>query len=84
MTGTIIEFFRSKLAFSSQQPPLLPIERAMAKRWVKERLKRMYPDLRNDPRALEAAYRSLSLEPLAGQGEGGETLFEVILPGRLE
>jgi len=84
MAGTIIEFFRSKLAALQSPPPLLPIERAMAKRWVKERLKRMYPDLRNDPRALEAAYRALSLEPRAGQGEGGETLFDLTLPGRVD
>ena len=56
----------------------------MAKRWVKERLKVLYPELRADPRALEAAYRDLSLEALPGAGEGGEALFEVILPGRLD
>ena len=61
-----------------------PVERRLAKRWVKERLKKMYPELRADPRALEAAYQALRIEAHAGAGEGGEALFEVILPGRLD
>ncbi len=77
----IFELIRQKL---QGEPPLHPVDRQMAKRWVKERLKSMYPDLRSDPRALEAAYQSLSLEPLEGCGEGGERLYEVSLPGRIE
>jgi hypothetical protein len=77
----IVEFFRSRLQGA---PPVTPIERTLAKRWVKERLKRIFPELRHDPRALEEAYRALSLEPVEGAGKGGETLFEVILPGRLD
>lgn len=79
MAGAIIEFFRSKLGGS---PPLKAVERLAARQWVKERLKRMYPELRDDPKALDAAYRSLSLEPRPGAGEGGATVFEVILPER--
>ncbi len=77
---SIFELIRSKL---QGEPPIHPIDGMMAKRWVKERLKTMYPELRADPRALEAAYQSLSLDPLEGQGEGGERLFEISLPGRL-
>jgi hypothetical protein len=73
----VIEFLRARLR---GEPPVHPIERMMAKRWVKERLKVMDPSLRTDPRALEAAYRRLSIEALPGAGEGGETLFEVIVP----
>jgi hypothetical protein len=76
----IFELIRSKL---QGEPPIHPIDRMMAKRWVKERLKVMYPELRADPRALEAAYQSLTLDALEGQGEGGERLFEISLPGRL-
>lgn len=77
--------FLAKLRLVFQgEPPLHPLDRRMAKRWVKERLKRMYPELRADPRALEEAYRSLSLDPLDGRGEGGEPLFEISLPGRLD
>jgi hypothetical protein len=80
MASAILEYFRHKFAAA---PPVPPMERAMAKRWVKERLKRMYPELRADPRALEDAYQALSLEPRPGLGEGGETVFEVVLPGRI-
>lgn len=81
MSSAIIEFFRSKF---SAPPPIAPIERMMAKRWVKERLKTMYPELKNDPKALEEVYQSLSLEPRPGLGKGGEMMFEVVLPGRLD
>lgn len=82
MASAILEYFRSK--FATPPSPLQPIERAMAKRWVKERLKRMYPELRSDPRALEEAYQALSLEPRPGSGKGGSMMFEVVLPGRLD
>jgi hypothetical protein len=75
---TILEFLRSKL---QGEPPLNPLDRRMAKRWVKERLKRLYPELRLDPEALEKAYHELGLEPREGAGKGGATVFEVTLPG---
>ncbi len=78
---TIFDFLKQKL---HGIPPVSAVERVMAKRWVKERLKRMYPELRHDPRALEETYRSLSLEPRPGAGKGGAMMFEIVLPGRLE
>lgn len=78
---TIFEFIKARLQGA---PPVSPVERIMAKRWVKERLKRMYPELRHDPRALEEAYRSLTLEPRPGAGKGGSMMFEIDLPGRLD
>ncbi len=74
---TIFEFLRSKL---QGEPALHPIDRMIAKRWVKERLKKIYPELRLDPRALERAYQELGLEPHEGSGKGGATVFEVTLP----
>ncbi len=65
---TIFEFLKAKLG---AEPPLNSVDRTIAKRWVKERLKRIFPELRNDPRALEQAYRDLSLEPRPGIGKGG-------------
>ena len=66
-----------KKAFRSE-PPLHPIERKMAKRWIKQRLVSVFPELRNDPAALENAYQSLSLDPRPGTDEGdGETVFEM-------
>lgn len=75
---TIFEFFRSKLR---GEPPLHPLDRRIAKRWVKERLKRLYPELRLDPKALEQAYQELGLEPCEGTGKGGATVFKITLPG---
>jgi len=77
----IFEFIKSRL---QGEEPLRPLERVLAKRWVKERLKSMYPELRQDPRALEAMYQSLSLEPREGSGKGGAMLFEIVLPGKIE
>ena len=75
---TIFEFLRSRL---KGEPPLHPMDRRLAKRWVKERLKRLYPELRLDPKALEQAYQDLGVEPLEGRGRGGATVFEINLPG---
>ncbi|MFZ4775911.1 MAG: hypothetical protein ACOYM3_11125 [Terrimicrobiaceae bacterium] len=75
---TIFEFLRSKL---QGEPPLHPIDQRMAKRWVKERLKKLYPELRLDPEALERAYQELGLEPQPGAGKGGATVFKITLPG---
>ena len=75
---TIWELLRSKL---QGEPALHPMDRKIAKRWVKERLKRLYPELRNDPRGLEKAYQELGLEPREGSGKGGATVFEITLPG---
>jgi hypothetical protein len=58
-------------------PVVHPVDRGLAKRWIKQRLLAVFPELRGNPQALEAAYRSLSLEPQPG-GEGElETVFEL-------
>lgn len=77
----ILEFLKSRLQGA---PPVTPAERILAKRWVKERLKKIFPELRHDPRALEEAYQSLSLEAQPGAGKGGSTLFEIITPRRID
>jgi hypothetical protein len=58
-------------------PVVHPIDQGMAKRWVKQRLLAVFPELRGNPRALEAAYRSLSLEPRPGGPDEMETVFEL-------
>ena len=69
-----------KRAFRTE-PALHPIDRRMAKHWIKQRLMVVFPDLRGDPAALERAYRSLDLEPRAGDEEGeAGTVFEMSLP----
>lgn len=64
-----------------REPDLHPVERGMARRWIKQRLVTVFPELRNNPAALEHAYRTLSLEPRAGSEAGdAETVFELNLP----
>ena len=47
----------------------------------KQRLLVVFPELRNNPRALETAYQSLGLSPRPGTEEGdAETVFEMSLP----
>ena len=75
---TIFEFLRTRL---QGEPPLHPMDRRIAKHWVKERLKRLYPELRLDPKGLEQAYQNLGVEPHEGSGKGGATVFEITLPG---
>ncbi len=70
-----------KRAFSSQ-PEIHPIEQGMARRWIKQRLVTVFPELRNNPVALEKAYRTLGLQPRQGQEAGeAETVFELTVPG---
>ncbi len=64
---------------------LHPLDHRMAKEWVKRRLKKIYPELAQDPQKLEAAYRSLNLTGRPGQTEEEpETVFEMSLPGEPE
>ncbi len=58
-------------------PVVHPVQRGLAKRWVKQRLLAVYPELRGDPKALEAAYRSLSLEAQPGAPGEPDIVFEI-------
>jgi hypothetical protein len=74
-----MKFFRKALG---REPALHPIDRGLAKQWVKKRLVLVFPELKDDPKALEAAYQSLSLEPQMGTEEGDQAIyFEMHLPG---
>ena len=64
-------------------PAVHPVENGMARRWIKQRLTAVFPELRNNPAALERAYPTLGLEPRAGHGEDeAETVFELRMPGQ--
>jgi hypothetical protein len=80
MSSAIIEYFKRQLG---AEKPIHPIDKQAAKRWVKQRLAHIFPELRGDPEALEKAYRELDLEAQPGSGKGGSTIFEAILPGKL-
>jgi hypothetical protein len=58
-------------------PVVHPVDRGLAKRWIKQRLLVVFPELRGNPQALEAAYRSLSLDPRPGEPGENETVFEI-------
>ena len=80
MSGGVIDFLKKALG---AEPKLNPVDRGLAKQWIKKRLIVVFPELRNDPKALEQAYRQLSLEPREGTEEGdAETVFEMSLPER--
>jgi hypothetical protein len=58
-------------------PKVHPVERGLARHWTKQRLIAVFPELRTDPRRLEAAYRALDLEPRPSDTNPGEMVFEV-------
>ncbi len=58
-------------------PKIHPVDRGLAKHWTKQRLLAVFPELRDDPRRLEAAYRSLDLTPRPSETNASETVFEV-------
>lgn len=75
-------FQRIREAFR-REPQLHPVDQLLAKRWIKQRLLVVFPELRNNPKALERAYHTLSLEPRAGDEEGDEeTIFVLTAPGQ--
>ena len=79
MKSRLLQFI--KRAFS-REPELHPVERGMARRWIKQRLVTVFPELRNNPVALERAYQTLGLEARAGSEAGeAETVFEMSVPG---
>ena len=70
-------FAMIKRAFRSE-PDIHPVEHGLARRWIKQRLVVVFPELRNNPAALDRAYRALSLEPRPGHGhDEAETVFEL-------
>ena len=63
------------------QPEIHPIERGMARRWIKQRLLVVFPELRNNPPALERAYQTLGMHPRPGQNpDEAETVFDLTAP----
>ena len=79
MKSGLLQFI--KRAFT-REPELHPIERGMARRWIKQRLVAVFPELRNNPRALERAYQTLGLEPQPGKApDEPETVFVLSIPG---
>lgn len=73
-------FQRIRAAFR-REPELHPVDRQLARRWIKQRLVAVFPELRNNPVELERAYRNLGMDPQPGQEEGdAETVFVLTAP----
>jgi hypothetical protein len=58
-------------------PVVHPVDGSMAKRWVKQRLLAVYPELRADPKALEQAYQTLGLDAHPGGPGEPDVVFEI-------
>lgn len=69
-----VQFLKHR--FVSERP-LHPVDRRLAKQWIKKRLVVVFPELRNDPKALEQVYHQLDLEPRPGT-RNGEACFELM------
>jgi len=79
MKSGLLQFI--KRAFT-RETELHPVERGMARRWIKQRLVTVFPELRNNPVALERAYQTLGLEAQPGSGpDEPETVFHMNVPG---
>ena len=79
MKSRLLQFIKRAFA---REPELHPVERGMARRWIKQRLVTVFPELRNNPAALERAYRTLGLEPRPGATpDEASTVFEMSIPG---
>jgi hypothetical protein len=73
-------FQRIREAFR-REPILHPVDRQLARRWIKSRLVAVFPELRNNPAALERAYQNLGMDVEPGQEEGdAETVFVLSAP----
>ena len=59
-------------------PPVDAVECGMARQWIKRRLLVVYPNLRNHPQALDAAYEELDLEPRRGKEDGDPYAYFVV------
>jgi hypothetical protein len=73
-------FERIRNAFR-REPVLHPLDRHLARRWIKQRLVAVFPQLRNNPAELERAYRNLGMDAQPGQEEGdADTVFVLNAP----
>jgi hypothetical protein len=73
-------FQRIRDAFR-REPKLHPVDRQLARRWIKQRLIAVFPQLRNNPQELERAYRNLGMDAQPGHEEGdADTIFVLSAP----
>lgn len=76
------QFFKKVLLPERPERPLHALDRRMAKEYIKKRLAALYPELRGDPHALEAAYQDLGMEStgVVRRADGEVSTFAMNLP----
>jgi len=78
VSARLVDYLKKRFR---RQPKLHPIDARIAKHYIKRRLCLMFPNLREDPQKLEAAYQALNLEPREGTEEGDAgVFFEMRIP----
>lgn len=77
----LTQFFRRALGLS---PKIHPVDRGLARHWTKQRLAAVFPELRDDARGLEAAYRALDLRPRPSETDPGTVVFQIGLHREIE
>lgn len=62
--------------------PLHALDHRMAKEWIKKRLASLFPELRGNPEALEAAYQELGMEStgVVRRADGEISTFAMNVP----
>jgi hypothetical protein len=78
MKSGLLQFIKRAFA---RDTDVHPVEQGMARRYVKQRLVAVFPQLRNNPTALDRAYQTLGLTAREGaeDGEAG-IVYEMQLP----
>lgn len=81
MKSGLVALFRQKVL---GEGPLHPVDRRLAKEWIKKRLISIFPELRWDSAALERTYEELNLEMLREHVSNvePEPLFEMRINGQ--
>jgi len=74
------KFFKNFRERFAGELPLRPQDWRAARFWVRVRLQRLFPELKEDPVALDVLYETLDLEPRPGLGKGGAVMYEIVLP----
>ena len=80
--SSLRHLFKRILLPPAPERSLHELDRRMAKEWIKKRLAALYPELRGDPLALEAAYRELGMEStgVARRADGEVATFAMRVP----
>jgi hypothetical protein len=74
----------TKVASGSRTEEVHPVDQGLAKRFIKQRLAEVFPELRGNPQALERAYRSLDMVATPGAIGEPEVVFRLHVHAEVE